>query len=282
MVKRLSEEIAERRPKRSREDECCPEQRHVIEAGEIVRRSDCSNHSSCDERALQKSQSHNIDEKVTEGSAERVRKQNRQPEQQLNVPTNDGVDPQTTLAGTFYETIVLDLGLPDGDGLEWLQEIRRAGLHTPVLILSARDAPQTIVEGLDFGADDYLAKPFEVEILVARIRALLRRPSASHGTVLTEGNVSFDTSAREARVGGDLIKIGRRELDSLELLLRRTGRVVPKEAFQDAIYPVGEEVASNAIEVLIHRLRKRIRDRGGNVEIHTIRGVGYMLRERAP
>jgi len=102
-----------------------------------------------------------------------------------------------------------------------------------------------------------------MEILVARIRALLRRPSASHGTVLTEGNVSFDTSAREARVGGDLIKIGRRELDSLELLLRRTGRVVPKEAFQDAIYPVGEEIASNAIEVLIHRLRKRIRDRGG-------------------
>jgi DNA-binding response OmpR family regulator len=157
---------------------------------------------------------------------------------------------------------VLDLGLPDGDGLEWLQEIRRDGLHTPVLILSARDTPQTVVEGLDFGADDYLTKPFEIEILVARIRALLRRPSASHGTVLTEGNVSFDTSAREARVGGDLIKIGRRELDSLELLLRRTGRVVPKEAFQDAIYPVGEEVASNAIEVLIHRLRKRILDRG--------------------
>ena len=174
---------------------------------------------------------------------------------------------RAAVAGTFYETIVLDLGLPDGDGLEWLQEIRRAGLYTPVL---------------NFGADDYLTKPFEVEILVARIRALLRRPSASHGTVLTEGNVSFDTSAREARVGGDRIKIGRRELDSLELLLRRTGRVVPKEAFQDAIYPVGEEVASNAIEVLIHRLRKRIRDRGGNVEIHTIRGVGYMLLERAP
>jgi DNA-binding response OmpR family regulator len=189
---------------------------------------------------------------------------------------------RAAVAGTLYETIVLDLGLPDGDGLEWLQEIRRAGLHTPVLILSARDAPQTVVEGLDFGADDYLTKPFEIEILVARIRALLRRPSASHGTVLTEGNVSFDTSAREARVGGDLIKIGRRELDSLELLLRRTGRVVPKEAFQDAIYPVGEEVASNAIEVLIHRLRKRIRDRGGNIEIHTIRGVGYMLRERPP
>jgi DNA-binding response OmpR family regulator len=189
---------------------------------------------------------------------------------------------RAAVAGTFYETIVLDLGLPDGDGLEWLQEIRRAGPHTPVLILSARDTPQTVVEGLDFGADDYLTKPFEMEILVARIRALLRRPSASHGTVLTEGNVSFDTSAREARVGGDLIKIGRRELDSLELLLRRTGRVVPKEAFQDAIYPVGEEIASNAIEVLIHRLRRRIRDRGGNVEIHTIRGVGYMLRERPP
>jgi two-component system, OmpR family, response regulator QseB len=91
--------------------------------------------------------------------------------------------------------------------------------------------------------------------------------------VLTEGNISFDTTAREARVDGDLIKLGRRELDSLELLLRRTGRVVPKAAIQDAIYPF-------AIEVLVHRLRKRIRERGGNIEIHTIRGVGYMLRER--
>ena len=187
---------------------------------------------------------------------------------------------RAAVAGTLYETIVLDLGLPDGDGLEWLQEIRRAGLRTPVLILSARDAPRTVVDGLDFGADDYLTKPFEIEILVARIRALMRRPSAAHGPVITEGNVSFDTSAREARVDGDLIKLGRRELDSLELLLRRTGRVVPKGAIQDAIYPSGEEVASNAIEVLIHRLRKRIRDRGGNIEIHTVRGVGYMLRER--
>ena len=181
-----------------------------------------------------------------------------------------------------YEAIVLDLGLPDGNGLVWLQEIRRAGLHTPVLILTARDAPQTVVEGLDFGADDYLTKPFDIDILVARLRALLRRPSATQGTVLTEGNVSFDTTAREARVDDDLIKLGRRELDSLELLLRRTGRVVPKAAIQDAIYPFGEEVASNAIEVLVHRLRKRIRERGGNIEIHTIRGVGYMLREIQP
>ena len=189
---------------------------------------------------------------------------------------------RAAVAGMPYEAIVLDLGLPDGDGLAWLQEIRRAGLHTPVLILTARDAPQTVVEGLDFGADDYLTKPFDIDILVARLRALLRRPSATRGTVLTEGNVSFDTTAREARVDGDLIKLGRRELDSLELLLRRTGRVVPKGAIQDAIYPHGEEVASNAIEVLIHRLRKRIRERGGNIEIHTIRGVGYMLRDRHP
>ncbi len=191
-------------------------------------------------------------------------------------------DAHEAIAGMRYEAIVLDLGLPDGDGLAWLQEIRRASLHTPVLILTARDAPRTVVEGLDFGADDYLTKPFDIDILVARIRALLRRPSAAHGTVLTEGNISFDTTAREARVDGDIIKLGRRELDSLELLLRRTGRVVPKAAIQDAIYPFGEEVASNAIEVLVHRLRKRIRERGGNIEIHTIRGVGYMLRERHP
>ena len=189
-------------------------------------------------------------------------------------------DARGSIEGIRYDAIVLDLGLPDGDGLDWLKEIRRGGFQTPVLILTARDTPRAMVEGLDFGADDYLTKPFEIDVLIARIRALLRRPSAAHGAVLTEGNLSFDTSTREARVDGDMVRLGRRELDSLELLLRRTGRVVPKAAIQDAIYPFGEEVATNAIEVLVHRLRRRIRERGANVEIHTIRGVGYMLREK--
>jgi DNA-binding response OmpR family regulator len=188
-------------------------------------------------------------------------------------------DARHFIAGIRYDAIVLDRGLPDGDGLDWLKEIRRGGFQTPVLILSARDTPQAVVEGLDFGADDYLTKPFKLEVLLARIRALLRRPSAAHGAVLTEGNLSFDTSAREARIDGEIVELGRRELDSLEILLRRTGRVVPKAAIEDAIYPYGEEVASNAIEVLVHRLRRRIGDRGANVEIHTVRGGGYMLRE---
>ena len=189
-------------------------------------------------------------------------------------------DARCSIAGVHYDAIVLDRGLPDGDGLAWLKELRCAGFQTPVLILTARDSPKAVVEGLDFGADDYLTKPFKLDVLMARIRALLRRPSATQGAVLTGGNLTFDTYAREARVDGDVVRLGRRELDSLELLLRRTGRVVTKVAIQDAIYPHGEEVASNAIEVLMHRLRRRIRERGAKVEIYTIRGVGYMLRER--
>ncbi len=191
-------------------------------------------------------------------------------------------DAYAAIAGTNYDAVILDLGLPDGDGFTWLQAIRRENNQTPVLILSARDATQTVVEGLNLGADDYLTKPFEFDVLMARLRALLRRPGRVLSVVLAEGNVTFDTSAREVRVQDQLVELGRREMDGLEILLRRTGRVVPKAAIEEAIYAFGDEVGSNAIEVLIHRLRKRMRDCGGNIHIHTVRGVGYLLSSTTP
>lgn len=186
-------------------------------------------------------------------------------------------DADAAVRGTPYDSILLDLGLPDEDGVRWLERQRRRDPSTPILVLTARDSTESLVEALNKGADDYLRKPFENAELIARIRALLRRPGSTLGHVLAEGNVSLDTGARELTVAGTAVEVGRRELDCLELLLRRTGRVVPKPSIESAIYGGGEEIASNAIEVLVHRLRRRIQDAGGDVVIHTVRGVGYML-----
>lgn len=190
-----------------------------------------------------------------------------------------GADAEAAIATTSYNAIILDLGLPDVDGLVWLAAVRKRLDQTPVLILTARDALQDLVQGLNSGADDYLRKPFEVEELVARIRALLRRPGQALGIQLTQGNVSLNTNTRELTINGILVDLGRRECSALELLLRRAARVVPKAAIEETIYGFGEELASNAIEVLIHRLRKRMQDANADVYIHTLRGVGYILSD---
>jgi DNA-binding response OmpR family regulator len=188
-----------------------------------------------------------------------------------------GTDAEAAVATTAYDAIILDLGLPDMDGLDWLTSVRKRLNQMPVLILTARDGVEDLVLGLNAGADDYLRKPFELEELVARIRALLRRPGHVLGTQLTHGNVSLNTHTRELTVNAIPVDLGRRECGALELLLRRGGRVVSKSSIEEAIYGFGEEVASNAIEVLIHRLRKRMQDAHANVYIHTLRGVGHML-----
>jgi DNA-binding response OmpR family regulator len=188
-----------------------------------------------------------------------------------------GADAGAAIATTSYDAIILDLGLPDIDGLTWLTEVRRQLDRTPVLILTARDGVHDLVLGLNSGADDYLRKPFQIEELVARIRALLRRPGQVLGIELTQGNVSLNTNSRELTINGVQIELGRRECGALEVLLRRADRVVPKSAIEEALYAFGEELASNAIEVLIHRLRKRMQDAHADVHIHTLRGVGYML-----
>jgi DNA-binding response OmpR family regulator len=190
-------------------------------------------------------------------------------------------DAEGALAATHYDTLLLDLGLPDRDGLEWLAEQRRRQMTRPVLVLTARDSLEDLVAGLNQGADDYLRKPFEIDELIARVRALLRRPGEALGVKLTAGNVSFDTSDREVTVNGMAVEFGRREMDGLELLMRRAGRVVPKSAIEDAIYSFGEDLASNAIEVLVHRIRRRLQDAGADMHIHTLRGVGYVLSDKS-
>lgn len=189
---------------------------------------------------------------------------------------------EDALATVQYEAVILDLGLPDADGLTLLREWRERGDETPVLILTARDGIDERVKGLNSGGDDYLLKPFAMEELVARIRALLRRPGGLLGLVITAGNVSFDTTAREVRIDEKTISIPRRELGVLEHLMRRNGRVVPKDVLEDKIYGFGKEVSSNSVEVHVSRLRKRLAGAGANISVHTLRGVGYLLSEESP
>lgn len=186
---------------------------------------------------------------------------------------------EAALDTVSYDAIVLDLGLPDGDGLDLLKQLRSRGSSTPVMILTARDGVEDRVKGLDGGADDYLLKPFAMEELVARIRALLRRPGGALGLTLTAGNVSFDTAAREVLVDGNAISVSRREMGVLEQLMRRNGRVVPKDVLEDKLYGFGEEVTSNSVEVHISRLRKRLSKANADISVHTLRGVGYLLSE---
>ena len=176
-----------------------------------------------------------------------------------------------------YDAAILDLGLPDGDGIDLLTEWRARGDTTPVLILTARDGLEDRVRGLNSGGDDYLLKPFEMDELIARVRALLRRPGGALGAVLTAGNLSFDTSAREVMIDGEAVSVSRREMGVLEQLLRRKGRVVPKGVLEEKLYGFDEEVTANTVEANISRLRKRLTGAGATVTVHTLRGVGYLL-----
>jgi DNA-binding response OmpR family regulator len=188
-------------------------------------------------------------------------------------------DARQALATTRYAAVILDLGLPDADGLTILREVRRRNDPVPVLVLTARAGVHDRVEGLRTGADDYLVKPFAFEELVARLEALLRRPQQLLGTALSVANLSYDTETRQAFVGGEPQLLSARESAVLEILMRRKGRVVPKAVVEDQLFGLSGEVSSNAVEVYIHRLRKSLADKGAKVRIHTIRGVGYMIAE---
>lgn len=176
-----------------------------------------------------------------------------------------------------YDLLVLDLGLPDGDGVSLIHRLRSRKAHLPILIISARDAVNERVRGLDAGADDYVVKPFELSELAARIRALLRRPGSCLGTALTSGNVSLDTSAGEVRVDGVLVEMPLRELALLEHLLRKSGQVVRKSAIEASLYALSADVTPNAVEAAVSRLRKRLAQANAATEIHTAHGIGYML-----
>ena len=183
------------------------------------------------------------------------------------------------LRANRFEIVVLDLGLPDADGLDVLGEMRRHQDATPVLILTARGSLEDRVIGLQSGADDYLVKPFALEELIARLQALLRRPGNLLGVTLQLGNIALDTVARQVFVGDQPIFFSAREIAVLEQLLRRSGRVVAKNLLADNLYGLSQEVGSNAIEVYVHRLRKHLAEAGASVQIHTLRGVGYLIAE---
>jgi len=175
-----------------------------------------------------------------------------------------------------YDAAVLDLMLPDGNGLSVLKEMRDRGNTTPVLILTALGAIEDRVRGLDCGADDYLVKPFALQELIARLRALLRRPGAALGRTLTLGNVKLDTSARIATVGETPLELTRSELIVLEALLRHQGRVISKERLAECLYDFEQERSTNSVETHVHRLRKKLAAAGADVSLRTLRGLGYL------
>ena len=186
-------------------------------------------------------------------------------------------DAAHALATMRYAAMVLDRGLPDQDGLSLLRDMRRRGDSTPVLVLTARDGVTDRVAGLRDGADDYMAKPFAMEELIARLQALLRRSPGPDGPTLTLGNVALKTDGRQAIVDGRMLSLPAREVDVLEVLLKRSGKVVSHDSLQGQVFGSSQDVASNAIEVYVHRLRKILAEAGANVQIHTIRGAGYLM-----
>ena len=190
-----------------------------------------------------------------------------------------GADASAALELINYDAAILDLGLPDGDGIAVLGATRQAGKGLPILILTARDAIEDRVAGLNAGADDYLTKPFAMAELIARIKALLRRPGGVLGMTLEAGNVRLDTVGRELTIAGIPVRLSRRELTILEQMMRRFGRIVPKAVLEEKLYGIDEEPDSNPIPVHIHHLRRQLETAGASLLIHTIRGVGYILAE---
>jgi two-component system, OmpR family, response regulator len=191
----------------------------------------------------------------------------------------DGSQADAALCAQKFDLLVLDLGLPKMPGLDVLKRLRSRNDDTPVLILTAADSVEQRVRGLDLGADDYMSKPFALTELEARVRALVRRRMGASAPVLKHGMISFDQIGRAVYFNDDLLDLSAREVGLIEILLSRVGRLVNKEQIVAHLCEWGEEISSNAIEVYMHRLRKKLE--GAGVVINTVRGLGYCL-ERAP
>ncbi len=176
-----------------------------------------------------------------------------------------------------YDLILLDLRLPDGDGLALLRTLRAERNEVPVIVLSAADSVQDRINGLREGADDYLVKPFSIEELGARIGAVLRRPGRTLGITLSIGNVTFHSVRREVEIGGRSVVLPRRELAALETLMRADGRVVTRESLEEAIYALEDDRQSNVLESSLSRLRRRLETEEASIGIRVVRGVGYRI-----
>lgn len=189
----------------------------------------------------------------------------------------DGTAARTALSTETFDLVLLDLGLPKMDGLQVLKWLRGTGSRIPVLILTARDSVQDRIRGLDAGADDYILKPFDFDELAARVRAVLRRQSGRAENVVEHLGVTLDPASHEVTRQGEAVNLSHREFALLEALLERPGQVLSRAQLEERLYGWGEEVESNAVEVHIHNLRKKL----GAEYIQNVRGVGYRVRSSA-
>lgn len=190
----------------------------------------------------------------------------------------DGAAAERELRTQSYAAAVLDLGLPRMDGMDVLSTVRRAHVSIPILVLTARDAVPDRVRGLDLGADDYVVKPVDLHELAARLRALVRRAHGQPADVLSAQDIELDPAGRTVRKAGTPVSLSTREFDLLHALLLSADRVLSREQLEQHLYSWGQEVESNAVEVHVHNLRRKL----GNSLIQTVRGVGYILLRDAP
>jgi DNA-binding response OmpR family regulator len=192
---------------------------------------------------------------------------------------HNGDQAKTMLAASQWDLVLLDLGLPGSDGLTVMRSLRARRAQPLVIILTARDGPGDRVRGLDAGADDYLVKPFEMDELLARIRAVTRRAEGSVTSAIVMGSLSLDVAGRRFALRGKPLDLPPREFGVLEILLKRRGRVVSKAQIQDQLCDWSEDLSDTAIEICVHRLRKRLE--GADVQLRTLRGFGYLIDARA-
>ncbi|WP_159983191.1 MULTISPECIES: response regulator [unclassified Novosphingobium] len=185
-------------------------------------------------------------------------------------------DAELLIQTTDYAALILDLGLPDEDGLVLLQRLRGNRRTMPVIVVTARGESEMRIKGLDVGADDYVVKPFLFAELHARLNAILRRQSGYADTVLRVANLALDPRLREVTIDGRPFELSAREIELLELLMRRSGHVVPKRVLEDQLFGSGDALGSNAVEVYVHRLRRKLEELA-EVKVQTVRGIGYML-----
>jgi len=186
---------------------------------------------------------------------------------------------EEAISADVHAAVLLDRQLPDGDGLTLIPKLRARADGVPIIVLTARGELADRIAGLDGGADDYLAKPFAVEELLARLRAVLRRPAGLSPDVIRAGRIVFDLGHREASIDGQPFELPRRELLVLETLIRRMGRTVLRAALEEAVYNFDDEIQSNALDTHVSRLRRKLAEADAGVEIHGIRGVGYLLKK---
>jgi len=190
-------------------------------------------------------------------------------------------DARSAIETTAYEIVLLDLRLPDGDGFEIIRSMRRRRDSTPIIVLTAKDRLADRVTGLNLGADDYLVKPFAHEELLARVRAVLRRPKVARESELSLANLTLAVESGEVTIGSERVEVPRGELAVMRMLMRKAGHVVSREALENGMYDFSREIESNALEAAVSRLRRRLAGAGAAVEIVGVRGSGYRIEAKA-